>query len=233
MDSVVEWIERVRAQPLYAEVPTCPSDSKAAKDLVRSWKEIAEGVSRLGRTRRWRVIAALVGSDSVDDLQRVNRIVSRWPGSRATETLLRLAHDPREDVSERAWSSLAFQAGPSSLNFFRSVIQHPETSAKRRDDAIEFLADAFDMRKRHARFDEAVRLIAMGLDDPSPEVRWTSAFALGKLRARMARKALARHQDDPMVSERYGRVHAIVRAALKVIDHGGPYITPPYPFEQA
>ncbi len=75
------------------------------------------------------------------------------------------------------------------------------------------------MHCRHRDFPIAVSLIAKELDHPEPNIRWTAAFALAKLKSRAALPALRRHANDDAKSD-YGRVSTIVRDAITYLDSG-------------
>lgn len=108
-------------------------------------------------------------------------------------------------IQPRLWHECLSQA-------FCNVLVNPSESSSLRGQAGEGLAELYDCHfvKCHGRtrqYRRAGELLIAMLSDPSPEVRFWSCFALGKMRYRLALCALNQLADkDPAVHDQWWSV---------------------------
>lgn len=87
-----------------------------------------------------------------------------------------------------------------------------------RAQAAEALGDQLQMTKRSALQRVAVTHLIRQLDDRAPELRFWSAFSLGKLGAKRARKPLRQLLADESIAEGFWTVSKEASDALDRID---------------
>lgn len=113
------------------------------------------------------------------------------------------------------------RAAPTLTEVLRNIHEHAEIRAQ----AAEGLAEAFDYCpatvKRQADYRKASLVLRTALADPSPEVRFWSAFALGKMRDRTARPVLAHlAETDHVMSKGWWTVAEEAQDAISVMNAG-------------
>jgi hypothetical protein len=89
---------------------------------------------------------------------------------------------------------------------------------ERRGQLAEAIGSQLQYSKRRKLTRRAVYELIDLLGDPCPQVRFWSAFSLGTLRAREARRALAIVSHDPTMVEGWWSVGAEAADALAIID---------------
>lgn len=189
----------------------CPKRrERAQRDLealtqmgIASFEELIARLPTLSVDERWTPLAALVHfgkGRAVPPLLRILRdpgVQARWQllrpfshlrGERVFRTLTKLVrNDPDPEVREQAAHQLAWLFDERVYEPLLDVLQNREEMPRVRAQAAEglgMLLDCADARNR--RFRQAASSLITALQDPAPEVRFWSAYALGVMRARAA-----------------------------------------------
>jgi HEAT repeat protein len=135
-------------------------------------------VSLLDTKRR---LAALAAADSDEEIAAAAQALADTPGRRARQGLERLlaSHERPEVRAKAAWA-LGFHAqGPQAAGSLLRTLADRDEDADVRAHAAEALGHLAD--RLGEREPDVLGALLHGLRDPSPEVRFWSAFALGNL----------------------------------------------------
>ena len=139
----------------------CGIVARAAHDLAAA--EARLHPDDLGRARS--CLAETHGLRSAELARDYLRVLDRRAGVLEAGRLLRLSPDP-EVRSEAYWALV--DRGPEALPVLRELSAHPDPSVRRRAyGAIRLVGG-----------DEALALLAEGLDDPDVGVRWVASNGL-------------------------------------------------------
>jgi HEAT repeat protein len=225
MDRGIDLVQDLRrdAEEMHGRDPSTRTMVMLAIHRIANRAVVDEVVRRLGRARTEEERVGLrstllhVGADVVTPLVR-ELIAATDVGARRAyrDTMVALDHVGvsllEEMVGDDRWFVVRNMVGilgdirsPDAIEHFRRTIEHGDARVRR--ETILALSKLGD--------DEAVPLLARGLDDPEATLRAAAAHGLGLIKAAMAAgpllKRLATEEDDEVETE-------IVRALGRVGD---------------
>jgi hypothetical protein len=127
---------------------------------------------------------------------------------------------PAGDAATHALASAPFSHRQLEfvVNALLNLAADTSLSAERRGQAAEGVGNHLEHSKRRKLVRRASLQLINHLDDPVPDVRFWSAFSLGKLRARRARKQLQVLSADGTVVPRWWAVGNEAADALATIN---------------
>ena len=133
-------------------------------------------------------------------------------------SLRALASDRKQDPGLR--SEALLQLGLAGMKNYlllaRLALDQSEPPAIR-DRAADSIGDLFEGTSESKRFEDGVKTLTTCLEDPSPEVRFTACFSLGKMRARSSFEHLERLASYDTANSVYGRVCDQARRSIEFI----------------
>lgn len=149
-----------------------------------------------------------------DEASTVRAEAARGAGSlgreSATRALLVIATtDPRVEVRTSAVYGLGETRDARAFDPLLAILQNAGEDSRVRGQAAEVLG--------HFGGERALESLIAALADPSAEVRYWSAFALGEIGDPRALPALRRAADDAATPDGRGSVGAEARAAIELI----------------
>ncbi|PRQ04008.1 putative phycocyanin operon protein Z [Enhygromyxa salina] len=125
--------------------------------------------------------------------------------------LSRLKTDPELQVRLAVVHSLGTLSHTKSAHCLQALISNPEEDATVRADATEALA--------HVDADGVIDALLSALQDPSPTVRFSAAYALGEQGDPVALPALRVIADTDVASTEFGDVAARAAEAIEDINN--------------
>jgi HEAT repeat protein len=145
--------------------------------------------------------------DSTDAEVRFHalRAAAMTSGRRAESFIRRVALED-QDLSIRC--NAVFHLGLTSERSFETLkllALNKSEDPRIRDNAVDALGDMFDYSKSPTK-SEAIKIIEKALLDPSPNVRWTASFSLGKLGSKSSVRALKKLATTDKSNADYGSV---------------------------
>jgi HEAT repeat protein len=187
------------------------------------------------------LLAVLADRSAGEDRLRAAWLLGRLDGSALAPLLIALA-DPDHALRAEAARALGSLDSPEAIPALVQALRHDADAATREaaawalgligtddviDPLLESLADSAETPSVRgqaaeslsgARNARAIPSLIAALDDPSPEVRYWAAFALGELSAQDALPALERlAANDTAIADRHGSVADEARAAIAII----------------
>jgi len=167
---------------------------------------VALGDTLADRSARVRY-AGVLGLAAILPRLRMRKQVSRY----VTE-LMRLLDDKSLEVRCAAVHALGQVAHPRGVRRLTAALQNVADHPKIRGLAAESLGLIGDVRSRPR--------LRQALEDPSPEVRFFSVFALGEMRDKLAIPYLRRMLDDTTRIDGYGTIAREAANAIVKIRSG-------------
>ena len=110
-------------------------------------------------------------------------------------------------VRDLALSYLGLEGKEGALDMMIQILSNPSETASMRDRAADAIGDLFECHRKVKRRVEGINALIAALQDPSPEVRFTACFSLGKIEAHEAIGPLRQlSATDHEVAAHYGPV---------------------------
>jgi HEAT repeats len=122
--------------------------------------------------------------------------------------------DPSAQVQHAALHALGVHSAPRSASGLIALLQQRAAAEDLRADAAEALA--------HVHDDRVVPALISALDDPSPSVRYSAAYALGEQGDPTAREPLQRLAEHDQADTPWGTVAAQARRSVDALADRGP-----------
>jgi HEAT repeat protein len=163
---------------------------------------VATGFSTISGRARTRALAQIQKDDEVARVEAA-KILSSDPASFVPlRKLLKIATQPELRLS--IVFALSWQRDMRSWTIFIKIFGDENESPAVRAQAAEGLAYYFYRKRRGTpSFHSAIELLEEALADPSPDVRYYAAFALGAAGERGSVPALRRIAKDKSTSENF------------------------------
>ncbi len=172
-------------------------------------------LGRLGAKRAVYALLAAVGDTDANVRRATAQALGELRNKRAVRPLLAaMVDDDDGEVRVAAAQALGALGDKRASEPLMSVLGNPAEDPRVRGMAAEALADLGDRR--------AVPSLIVALSDPSPEVRFWAAFALGELGDPLALADLERlAATDDAVVPRWGAVSQEAATAIRHIQASG------------